>query len=140
MTYQTENWTLGSQRPTCPKRYFFTKFHMHHLFLFLVKHKTGTLFGNLSFKFIFYSTFWVLSFCHILFCYIHSFLYLKIAKNLFHVVLSVVRSALQFTWILYKSHNRVWEKGQPEDSKNLYYVVPPSESENNKYKCSARSL
>ena len=36
----------------------------------------------------------------------------------------------------------VWSaiKRHPEDSKNTYYVVPPSESENNKYKCSARSL
>ena len=54
MANQTENWTLGSQRPTCPKRYFLTKFHMHHFFLILVKHhKTGTLFGKLSLKFTF---------------------------------------------------------------------------------------
>ena len=103
---KTEHW--GSQTLTWPKRYFLTKFHMHHFFFFLVKHhKTGTLFGNLSFKFIFSPTFSVLSVCYIPFCYKHSFLYLKIVKNQFHVVLSVVHSGLQFIWILDKSHHTV---------------------------------
>ena len=133
---KTEHWS--SQRPTFPKRYFLSKFHIHHFFLFLVKHEAGTRFGNLSFKFVFSSTFWVRSICDIQFCYKHSFLHLKIVKKntfMWSSLLSILVCNSPEFWT-----KTIIQFERRDTPRTLKIHIMFSESEKNKYKCSTRSL
>ena len=120
---KTEHWS--SQIPTFPKRHFLSKFHIHHFFLFLVKHEAGTRFGNLSFKFVFSSTFWVRSICDIQFCYKHSFLHLKIVKK----ILSGGLPCCPFWSAIHLNFAQKPRRDTPGTLKIHIMFSPPSESE-----------